>query len=200
MVYNTPQVRLIGADGFQHGVVPVREALDIAMRAGLDLVEVSPTAQPPVCKVMDFGKYMYQQKKKLHDAKKKQKVFHVKEVVMRPAIDTHDYDVKKKNVIRFLEQGDKVKVVVRFRGREMAHTDFGQKRLAALVAEVKEYGEVESPSMMLGRTLNTVLTPKKKEKAKEEKPKAEKPKTEIPKAEKPKSAKPKEADAIKENE
>ena len=163
---------MIGADGFQHGVLPVREALDIATRAGLDLVEVSPTAQPPVCKIMDYGKYMYQLKKKLHDAKKKQKVFHVKEVVLRPAIDTHDYDVKKKNVIRFLEQGDKVKVVVRFRGREMAHTDFGIKRLSALVAEVKEFGEVESAPMMLGRTLNTVLTPKKK--VREEKPKTEK--------------------------
>jgi len=204
VVYNTPQVRLIGADGFQHGVLPVREALDIAVRAGLDLVEVSPTAAPPVCKIMDFGKYMYQQKKKAHDAKKKQKVFHVKEVVMRPAIDTHDYDFKKRNVVRFLEQGDKVKVVIRFRGREMAHTDFGQKRLATLVAEVKEYGEVESPPMMLGRTLNTVLTPRKKEKAKEEKPKAEKSKgetvkAEAPKSEKPKAAAPKAAARAKEN-
>jgi len=138
----------------------------------LDLVEVSPTADPPVCKVMDFGKFMYQQKKKLHDSKKKQKVFHVKEVVMRPAIDTHDYEVKKKNVIRFLEAGDKVKVVIRFRGREMAHTDFGVKRLTTLVNEVKDLGETESMPQMMGRTLVTVLSPKKKEREKEEKEKA----------------------------
>jgi translation initiation factor IF-3 len=130
---------------------------------GLDLVEVSPTADPPVCKVMDFGKFMYQQKKKAHDSKKKQKVFHVKEVVMRPAIDTHDYEVKKKNVIRFLEAGDKVKVVIRFRGRELAHTDFGMKRLNTLVAEVRELGEIESSPQMMGRTLVTVLAPKKRE-------------------------------------
>lgn len=121
---------------------------------------------------MDFGKFMYQQKKKLHESKKKQKVFHVKEVVMRPAIDTHDYEVKKKNVIRFLEAGDKVKVVIRFRGREMAHTDFGVKRLNTLVNEVKELGETESSPQMMGRTLVTVLSPKKKVLEKEEKAKA----------------------------
>jgi translation initiation factor IF-3 len=153
-------------------VLTIREALDHAHRVGLDLVEVSPTADPPVCKVMDFGKFMYQQKKKLHESKKKQKVFHVKEVVMRPAIDTHDYEVKKKNVIRFLEAGDKVKVVIRFRGREMAHTDFGVKRLNALVNEVKELGETESNPQMMGRTLVTVLSPKKKVLEKEEKEKA----------------------------
>lgn len=143
--------------------------MDHAHRVGLDLVEVSPTADPPVCKVMDFGKFMYQQKKKLHESKKKQKVFHVKEVVMRPAIDTHDYEVKKKNVIRFLEAGDKVKVVIRFRGREMAHTDFGVKRLTLLVNEVKELGETESFPQMMGRTLVTVLSPRKKVLEKEEK-------------------------------
>jgi translation initiation factor IF-3 len=176
-------VRLIGADGTQFGVLSIREALDHAQRAGLDLVEVSPTAAPPVCKVMDFGKYMYQQKKKLHDARKKQKVFHVKEVVMRPAIDQHDYDTKKKNVIRFLEQGDKVKIVIRFRGRELAHTDFGERRLAALITEVKDYGEVESPPMRMERNITTVLAPKlrkepekpkEKAKAKEKAPAKEK--------------------------
>ena len=132
---NVPNVRLIGADGENIGVVTAREAMDLADEAGLDLVEISPNADPPVCKILDYGKYKYEAQKKKNEAKKKQKIIDVKEIKLRPNIDDHDYDVKMRNMRRFLGDGDKVKVTLRFRGREMAHQELGAvvlKRVKAI--------------------------------------------------------------------
>ncbi|HEX5757653.1 MAG TPA: translation initiation factor IF-3 [Thermoanaerobaculia bacterium] len=153
------EVRLIDADGSQAGIVPVEEALRRAQEQALDLVEVAPTAKPPVCRVMDFGKFLYQQKKKAHESKKKQKIIQVKEVKFRPNIDDHDYDFKLKNVVRFLEEGDKVKATVQFRGREMARTDLGHKLLARVAADVGERGVVESHPEMAGNRMHVILGP-----------------------------------------
>ena len=153
------EVRLVDADGGQAGIVPVEEALRRAEEQGLDLVEVAPTAVPPVCRIMDFGKALYQQKKKAHESRKKQKVVHVKEVKFRPNIDEHDYDFKLKNVLRFLEEGDKVKATVQFRGREMARTDLGRKLLARVAQDVGERGVVESSPEMTGNRMHAILGP-----------------------------------------
>ncbi|MEO0718373.1 MAG: translation initiation factor IF-3, partial [Pseudomonadota bacterium] len=126
MLIRDPEIRLIDHEGENRGVVDPRDAMDMAEEVGLDLVEISPGANPPVCKIMDFGKFKYEQQKKAAEAKNKQKVIEVKEVKFRPNIDTHDYDVKMRNVTRFLEDGDKVKVTLRFRGREMAHQELGR--------------------------------------------------------------------------
>jgi len=133
-------VRVIGADGQQIGVLSVAEALRKAEEAGLDLVEISPTAQPPVCRIMDFGKYQYEEAKRKQVAKKKQKQIQVKEVKFRPGTDIGDYRVKLRNLIRFLESGDKAKVTLRFRGREMAHQELGRQLLERVENDLKEYG------------------------------------------------------------
>ncbi len=133
----------------------------MAQEVGLDLVEISPNANPPVCKIMDFGKFKYEQQKKAAEAKKKQKVLEIKEVKFRPNIDTHDYDVKMKNVTRFLEDGDKVKVTLRFRGREMAHQELGRDLLTKIASDTTELGKVESMPKMEGRQMIMVIGPLK---------------------------------------
>ena len=143
------------------GLFQTRDALRKAQDFGLDLVEVSPAARPPVCKIMDFGKYKYEMAKKEHEAKKHQVVVHLKEVRLRPATDEHDVQTKVRHIKRFLEDGDKVKVVVQFRGREMAHKELGMKLMEQIQTEVAELGEVEQRSKFEGRFLNAILVPKK---------------------------------------
>lgn len=155
-----PKVRLVDADGEQVGVVSIEEALQIAEEAGLDLVEVAPQAQPPVCKVLDYGKMKYESQKKKSEARKKQKVIDVKEIKMRPMIDQHDYDVKLRNMRRFLEDGDKVKVTIRFRGRELAHQDLGLKLLDRVREEIDELAKVEQEGKMEGRQMVMVVAPR----------------------------------------
>ena len=138
-----------------------RDAMRMAEQVGLDLVEISPNASPPVCKIMDFGKFKYEQQKKAAEAKKKQKVIEVKEVKFRPNIDEHDYDVKMRNVSRFLEDGDKVKVTLRFRGREMAHQDLGREVLQRIAKDTEGLGKVESMPKMEGRQMIMVIGPAK---------------------------------------
>lgn len=154
-----PEVRLIGADGDNLGVVPPERALEIAVEQDLDLVEISPNAEPPVCKIMDFGKYKYEQQKRESEARRKTKTFEVKEVKFRPNTDSHDYDVKMRNVTRFLESGDKVKVTLRFRGREMAHQHLGRELLERVVADVEGLGKVEHMPKMEGRQMIMIVVP-----------------------------------------
>jgi translation initiation factor IF-3 len=162
MIRGIPEVRLIGADGSQIGVVPLQQAQDMAREKDLDLVEISPTANPPVCKIMDYGKYVFQLKKKSTEAKKKQKVIVVKEVQFRPRIDEHDFDFKKNNIIRFLQHGDKVKATVRFRGREMTHMELGRAVLDRLLADIKEVGAPENPHPdVQGNRMTMVIAPVK---------------------------------------
>jgi len=155
-------VRLIGADGSQVGIVPIAQAQEMAREKDLDLVEISATATPPVCKIMDYGKFIFQQKKKTSEAKKKQKVIVVKEVQFRPRIDEHDFDFKKNNVVRFLQHGDKVKASIRFRGREMTHMELGRAVLDRLLKEVKEFGAAEQayPDVQ-GNRMTMVIAPTK---------------------------------------
>jgi len=153
------EVRLIEGDGSQAGIVPIEDALRRASEQGLDLVEVAPGAVPPVCRIMDFGKFLYQQKKKAHESKKKQKIVHVKEVKFRPNIDEHDYDFKLKNVLRFLEEGDKVKATVQFRGREMARTDLGRKLIQRVTEDIGDRGVLESSPEMTGNRMHAILGP-----------------------------------------
>lgn len=156
------EVRLIDHEGKQVGIVPIAQAQEMAREKDLDLVEISPTANPPVCKIMDYGKFIFQKKKKEGEAKKKQKVIVVKEVQFRPRIDEHDFDFKKNHVIRFLEHGDKVKCSIRFRGREMTHMELGRAVLDRLIVEVKEHGAPESPHPdVQGNRMNIVLAPNK---------------------------------------
>ncbi|HEX7705374.1 MAG TPA: translation initiation factor IF-3 [Thermoanaerobaculia bacterium] len=158
----TPEVRLIDSEGGQVGIVPIAKANEMAREKDLDLVEISPTATPPVCKIMDYGKFIFQQKKKQSEAKKKQKIIVVKEVQFRPRIDEHDFDFKKNHVVRFLQHGDKVKAIVRFRGREMTHMELGKAVLDRLLVEIKEYGASESPNPDLqGNRMSVVIAPNK---------------------------------------
>lgn len=162
MIRGIPEVRLIDHEGKQVGVVPLPQAQEMAREKLLDLVEISPTANPPVCKIMDYGKFVFQQKKKQSEAKKKQKVIVVKEVQFRPRIDEHDFDFKKNNIVRFLEHGDKVKATVRFRGREMTHMELGRAVLDRLLTEVKDHGAAESPNPDIqGNRMTIVITPSK---------------------------------------
>lgn len=154
-----PKVRLVGADGEMVGVVSISEALRLSEEAGLDLVEVSPNAEPPVCKILDYGKYKYEQQKKAAEARKKQKTVDVKEVKIRPGIEDHDYGVKMRNARRFLEDGDKVKVTMRFRGREMAHQEIGQQLLQRMKQELADVSKVEMEPRMEGRQIIMVLVP-----------------------------------------
>ncbi|WP_246162118.1 translation initiation factor IF-3 [Roseovarius faecimaris] len=153
------EIRLIGADGENVGVVTPSRALDLAEEAGLDLVEISPNANPPVCKIMDFGKYKYEQQKRESEARKKQKVIEVKEVKFRPNTDTHDYDVKMRNVTKFLQNGDKVKVTLRFRGREMAHQELGRDLLNRVAEDTKDIGKIENMPKMEGRQMIMIIGP-----------------------------------------
>ncbi len=155
-----PQVRVIGADGEQIGILPTRDALLKARELGLDLVEVSPNAAPPVCRIMDFGRYKYEQSKKERKARKRQHVMHVKEVKLRPKIEDHDYEFKVANARKFLERHDKVKFTVTFRGREMAHSELGRKLLAGVVADLADIGQVETDMRMEGRNLVLLMVPK----------------------------------------
>jgi len=157
-----PNVRLIGADGEQAGVVPTKDALRAAEEAELDLVEVSPTADPPVCRVMDYGKYLFEQNKKQQIAKKKQKQTQVKEVKFRPGTEEGDYQVKLRNLTRFLADGDRAKVTLRFRGREMAHQELGRNLLRRVEKDLGEYGSVEQHPRLEGRQMVMVIAPKKK--------------------------------------
>lgn len=154
-----PEIRLIGAEGENLGVQPPRRAMELAEQAGLDLVEISPNANPPVCKIMDFGKFKYEQQKRESEARKKQKIIEVKEVKFRPGTDTHDYDVKMRNVLKFLENGDKVKITLRFRGREMAHQNLGRELLERVAEDVKEVGKVENMPKMEGRQMIMMIGP-----------------------------------------
>ena len=153
---------MIGADGSQVGVLSRSEALAKAAAEELDLVEVSPTAEPPVCRIMDFGKYLFEQNKKAHTAKRKQKQIQLKEVKFRPGTEKADYQVKLRNLIRFLTDGDKAKVTMRFRGREMAHTEVGRRLLDRLVVDLAEHGQIEQQAAMEGRQITMVISPKKK--------------------------------------
>jgi len=153
-------VRLIGAEGENHGLVTVAAAIVIAKESGLDLVEISPNAEPPVCKVLDFGKYKYEAQKKANLARKKQKTQDVKEIKMRPGIDVHDYNVKLKKVHQFIDNGDKVKMTIRFRGREMAHQELGMDVLKRVAEEMKETAKVEAHPKLEGRQMIMVLSPK----------------------------------------
>lgn len=157
---DVPQVRLIGAGGEQIGVVTVSEAVVYADQAGLDLVEISPNADPPVCKILDYGKYKYEAQKKKNEAKKKQKVIDVKEIKLRPNIDHHDYDVKMRNMRRFLEEGNKVKVTLRFRGREMMHQQLGVNILDRVRNDVEAFAKVEQEAKMEGRQMVMVVAPR----------------------------------------
>ena len=154
-----PEVRLIGAEGENVGVVSPERALELAENAGLDLVEISPNAEPPVCKIMDFGKYKYEQQKRESEARKKQKIIVIKEIKFRPGTDTHDYDVKMRNVFKFLENGDKVKITLRFRGREMAHLNLGRELLERVAEDVQEMGKVENMPKMEGRQMTMMIGP-----------------------------------------
>lgn len=154
------EVRLIGAEGENHGVVTQPQAMDIARDSGLDLVEISPNAEPPVCKVLDFGKFKYEQQKKANLARKNQKTQDVKEIKMRPGIDVHDYQVKLKKVHQFIENGDKVKMTIRFRGREMAHQELGMGVLNRVADEMQETAKIEARPKMEGRQMIMVISPK----------------------------------------
>ncbi len=155
-----PEVQLIDEEGENHGTVTTEQAKEMADEAGLDLVEIASNSEPPVCKILDLGKYKYQAQKKANEARKKQKTIDVKEIKMRPNIDTHDYDVKMRNMRRFFDQGDKVKVTLRFRGREMAHQELGVQLLQKVKAETGEIAKVESEPKLEGRQMVMVLAPK----------------------------------------
>ena len=155
-----PQVRLIDQDGEMQGVMTAREALIRAYDVGLDLLEISPNAVPPVVKILDYGKYKYEQQKKANEARKRQKVVEIKEIKVRPNIDDHDYDVKMRAAKSFIEEGDKVKVTLRFRGREMAHQDLGLKVLDRIRTELAETTKVESMPRLENRQMIMVLAPK----------------------------------------
>ena len=156
-----PEVRLIGADGEQVGIVSLEEARDAASKASLDLVEIVPNAEPPVCRVMDYGKFVFEAKKQKQAAKKKQKQVQIKEIKFRPGTGIGDYQVKLRNLIRFLNDGDKTKVTMRFRGREHAHRELGLELLQRVEADLAEYCEVEQQPQMEGRQMIMVLRPKK---------------------------------------
>ena len=159
---NAPQLRVIAADGSQAGVMSRFEALQMASAAELDLVEVSPTAEPPVVRIMDYGKFLFEQNKKAHSAKRKQKQIQVKEVKFRPGTGEADYQIKLRNLTRFLTEGDKAKVTLRFRGREMVHQDIGRKLLDRVSGDLAPHAVVEQNPLMEGKQMVMVFAPKKK--------------------------------------
>lgn len=153
------QLRIVTADGEQLGVMSAREALEIAIDKGLDLVKISPTAKPPVCKIMDYGKYKFEQSKREKENRKNQKIINTKEVQLSPSIDKNDFNTKCNNAIRFLKNGDKVKVAVRFRGREVTHSEIGEALLVRFAETVKEFGNVERQPKLEGRNMTMFLAP-----------------------------------------
>ena len=155
-----PRVLLIDQNGEKQGEMPISAALEAAEEVGLDLVEIVPNANPPVCKILDYGKFRFQEQKKKNEARKRQKVVELKEIKLRPNIDTHDYEVKAKAMRRFFEEGDKVKVTLRFRGREMAHPELGMKLLNKVQADFDEIAKVEYAPRMEGRQMIMILAPK----------------------------------------
>jgi translation initiation factor IF-3 len=154
------RVRLVDQRGQMVGVVARNEALTMAANAGLDLVEIAPNADPPVCKILDFGKYKYEEQKKRNEARKKQKIIEVKEIKLRPGIDDHDYEVKRRSMVKFIEEGDKVKVTMRFRGRELAHQELGMDVLMRVRGDLDEIAKVEQMPRMEGRQMTMVVSPK----------------------------------------
>jgi translation initiation factor IF-3 len=159
---NAPEVRLIGIEGEPLGIVKIEDAMRLAEEKEIDLVEIAPTAKPPVCRLMDYGKFKYRESKKAHEAKLKQKQIQVKEVKFRPGTDEGDYKIKVRNLIRFLTEGDKTKVTLRFRGREMAHQELGVQLLKRVEADLAPYGAVEQWPRLEGRQMIMILAPKKK--------------------------------------
>ncbi|HBH11374.1 MAG TPA: translation initiation factor IF-3 [Gammaproteobacteria bacterium] len=157
----SPEVRLINAEGEQVGVVSITKAQQLSEDSELDLVEIVPNADPPVCRIMDYGKYTFEQNKKKHAAKKKQKQIHVKEIKFRPSTEENDYQVKLQNLVKFLTNGDKVKVTLRFRGREMAHQEYGSMMLDRIKEDLEEYGIVEQLPKLEGKQMVMVYAPKK---------------------------------------
>ncbi len=157
-------MRLIGAEGDQLGIVPLEEAQSVATAASLDLVEIAPDAEPPVCKVMDYGKHLFEAKKQQAEQRKRQKQTQVKEMKFRPGTEEGDYRVKLRNLVRFLEGGDKAKVTLRFRGREMAHQELGMEMMQRIEQDLAELGNVEQQPKMEGRQLTMVISPKSKKK------------------------------------
>ncbi|NDU91820.1 MAG: translation initiation factor IF-3 [Ferrovum sp.] len=174
---NVPEIRLVGVDGEQMGILKLSDALRLAEEAEVDLVEIAPTAAPPVCRLMDYGKFKYRESKRQHEAKIKQKQIQVKEIKFRPGTDDGDYAIKVRNLIRFLNEGDKTKVTLRFRGREMTHQELGYNLLKRVEADLQPYGVVEQFPKMEGRQMVMVLAPRKKtevgKEAKPSKPKAD---------------------------
>ncbi|NLZ54674.1 MAG: translation initiation factor IF-3 [Thermoanaerobacteraceae bacterium] len=154
------EVRLVDEDGEQLGIVPPKEALRIAMEKGLDLVEVAPNAKPPVCRIMDYGKYKYEQSKKEREARKNQRIINIKEVKLRPNIEDNDFMTKARNAIKFLENGDKVKVTIMFRGREITHSELGKELCLRLADLVKDIAKIEKEPKVEGRNMTMVLAPK----------------------------------------
>jgi len=157
-----PEVRLVGQEGEQLGIVALNKALEMAEDAEVDLVEIAPQAVPPVCRIMDYGKFKYHESKKRHEAKLKQKQIQVKEIKFRPGTDEGDYQVKLRSLLRFLQEGDKAKITLRFRGRELAHQEFGVALLKRVEADLAEVGTVEQFPKMEGRQMIMVIAPKKK--------------------------------------
>ena len=158
----SPEVRLINAEGEQVGVVSISEAKQSAENSELDLVEIVPNSEPPVCRVMDYGKFIFEQNKKKHASKKKQKQIQIKEIKFRPGTEDGDYQIKLKNLIKFLSNGDKAKITLRFRGREMVHQELGTKMIKRIEADLEEYGSVEQFPKMEGRQMTMVIAPKKR--------------------------------------
>jgi translation initiation factor IF-3 len=154
------KILLIDQNGEKQGIMPISAALEAADEVGLDLVEISPNSDPPVCKILDYGKFKFQEQKKKNEARKRQKTVEIKEIKLRPNIDTHDYDVKAKAMHRFFEEGDKVKVTLRFRGREMAHPELGMKLLQQVKADFEEVAKVEYEPRMEGRQMIMILAPR----------------------------------------
>ncbi len=155
-----PTVQLIDAEGQNRGPTPIQEAMQLAEDAGLDLVEIVPNANPPVCKILDYGKFRFNEQKKAAEARKRQKIVEVKEIKLRPGIDDHDYDVKMKAMRRFFIEGDKVKITLRFRGREMAHQDIGYRLLERVKSETVQIAKVEAEPSMEGRQMVMILAPR----------------------------------------
>ena len=152
-------VQVIGSEGNNLGVLTLKKAIEIAKDESLDLIEISPNANPPVCKIMDYGKYKYEQQKRESEARKNQKIIEVKEIKFRPGTDTHDYEVKMRSVTKFLEKGDKVKITLRFRGREMAHQELGRELLERVAADIEGFGKIENIPKMEGRQMTMMIGP-----------------------------------------
>lgn len=178
------EIRLIDDSGEQKGIIPTEDALQIAYEKDLDLVKISPGAKPPVCKIMDYGKYKFEQSKREKEAKRNQHIVEVKEIRMSPVIDTNDFNVKLRNGHKFLQEGNRLKVTVRFRGRQMAHTDIGAKLLKRFAKDCEEFATLDKNPKMEGRMMSIFLSPKPEKSSKPPKPKAEEP-AEIPKTAKP---------------